>query len=284
MSVWIEAARPKTLSAAIAPVVVGTAAASGFIVWRFLCALVVSLSLQIGVNFANDYFDGLRGVDTDARLGPRRAVASGLVTPARMRTAMLASFGVSGAAGLALAAAAGWELLIIGAAAFVAALAYSGGPRPYASRGLGEVSVFLFFGLAATAGSAYVQDERIVAAAVVSSIPLGLLASAILVTNNLRDLPTDAAAGKRTLAVRLGPERTRTLYRALALGGFPFLPVIAGLEDSPWPMLPFLALPLAVGAVKRVAWEGRALVGALTATARLHMIFGVLLATGLWIS
>jgi len=160
VNVWVEAARPPTLPAAIAPVLVGTAAASRLVLWRFAAALVVALGVQVAVNYANDYFDGVRGGDTPQRVGPRRAVASGLVAPARMRAAIAVALGVAAVAGSALSAAVGWELLGVGLACFVAALAYSGGPRPYASSGLGELFVFVFFGLVATVGSAYVHDER----------------------------------------------------------------------------------------------------------------------------
>jgi 1,4-dihydroxy-2-naphthoate polyprenyltransferase len=283
--VWIEAARPRTLSAAIAPVLAGTAAADRFIAWRFAAALVVGLAIQVGVNFANDYFDGVRGVDTSARLGPRRAVATGAVSPERMRIATASAFLVAAVAGLLLAAAAGYALVAVGALCFIAALGYSGGPRPYASLGIGELFVFIFFGLVATIGSAYVQVEKIVPEAVLAAIPIGLLATAILVVNNLRDMATDRAAGKITLAVRLGGTRTRTLYRGLVLGAFPWLVLLAGLADSPWPLLPFLTLPLVRRAERRVSLdEPPELIRALAATAQLQLSFAVLLALGLWIS
>lgn len=282
MNVWIEAARPKTLSAAVAPVLVGTAAAESFIAWRAGAALVVALAVQIAVNYANDLFDGVRGVDTAARVGPRRAVASGLISAHRMKAAVAIALGVAAVAGVALAAAAGWWLVLVGAAAFVALLAYSGGPAPYASIGLGEVFVFVFFGLVATVGSAYVHDEEVARVAIFAAVPVGLLATAILVVNNLRDVETDAAAGKRTLAVRLGEERTRTLLRVVVLGAFPFVPLIAGTTGSAWAMLPLAAVPFAFPVVRASHGRGAALVPALAATARLQLVFGALLAVGLW--
>ncbi|MBA2577384.1 MAG: 1,4-dihydroxy-2-naphthoate polyprenyltransferase [Euzebyaceae bacterium] len=279
----VEAARPKTLSAGVAPVLVGTAAADRFVAWRFAAALVVGVAVQVGVNYANDYFDFVRGVDTPARVGPRRAVAAGLVAPARMRLAMLTAFGVAAVAGLALAAAAGWELLLVGALCFAAAVGYSGGPRPYASAGLGELFVFTFFGLVATVGSAYVQEGRIVAAAVAAAVPVGLLAVAILVVNNLRDIETDAAAGKQTLAARIGDAQTRTLYVLLLAVAFASVAAVASAVRSPLPVLAALAAPLAAGPLRvvRDRAHGRGLIPALAGTARLQLVFGVLLALGL---
>lgn len=286
MNVWVEAARPRTLPASLTPVIVGTAAAERFIAWRAVCALIVSLSLQIAVNYANDLFDADRGVDTEARVGPRRAVAAGLVSRGAMRTAMIAALAVAALAGVALAAAAGWELLLVGLAALVATLAYSGGNRPYASAGLGEVMVFLFFGLVATAGSAYVQDETLRALPLLAAVPMGALAAAILVANNLRDVDTDAAAGKRTLAVRVGSSRTVTLYRAALVVAFASPIVISLAADSLWPLLAGAALVAAVPAWKKVRpdAEPRGLIAALGETARLQLLFGCLLAVGLCLS
>jgi 1,4-dihydroxy-2-naphthoate octaprenyltransferase len=285
VNVWIEAARPRTLPAAVAPVLVGTAAAQRFLPMRFAGALTVALAIQVGVNYANDYFDGTKGVDSEHRMGPRRAVASGLVAPSAMRVATGLAFGVAALAGLALALVAGIELLIVGALCFLAALGYSGGPRPYGSAGLGELFVFVFFGLVATAGSAYVQIEELTSTAAVSAIPIGLLATAILVANNLRDLPTDADAGKVTLAVRLGRERTTTFYRALVFGGFPFLVLLAGLTESAWPLIAFVALPLTLPLYRGVRRDDPAgLVRVLAGTARLELGFGILLAVGLWVA
>lgn len=276
MNVWIEAARPRTLTIAISPVLVGTASAEEPIVWRFGAALIVALAIQIGVNFANDYSDGRRGVDTPARVGPRRATAAGLVTPEAMKVAVVAALAVAAGAGLVLAAATSYVLVAVGALCFIAALAYSGGPRPYASVGLGEVFVFVFFGLVATAGSAYVQTERITLVAVFSAIPVGLLATAVLVVNNLRDMSSDAAVGKLTLAVRIGRTRTISLYRGLVLGSYPWLILVAGGLGTAWPLLPFASLPFAIRLMRTASL--------LTGTARLQLGFSVLLASGLWLS
>ena len=282
MSVWVEAARPKTLPAAVAPVLVGTAVASTFVAWRFVAALVVSLALQVAVNYANDYFDGIAGIDTAARVGPRRAVASGLVPPAAMKRATGVALAVAGVAGLALAIAAGFQLLLVGAAAVLATLGYSGGSRPYASRGLGEVFVFVFFGLVATVGSQYVQDEVWSWAAVLVALPVGLITTAILVVNNLRDIPTDRETGKHTLAVRLGESGTRTFFQVLVWSAFALLVPIA-VVTTPWALLALGAGTFALGATRivRHAPLGPRLIGALELTGRLDLGFGVLLALGL---
>ena len=287
MNPFIEAARPRTLPAAVAPVLVGTAAAARpwpeVDVFRFGLALVVALALQVAVNYANDWFDGVKGVDTTTRTGPRRAVASGLVSPAAMRNATGAAIGVAAVAGLGLAVLVGPQLLVVGALAILAALGYSGGDRPYASRGLGELSVFVFFGLVATAGSAYVQDERLTLLPVVAAIPVGATSVALLVVNNLRDIPTDAAAGKHTLAVRLGAAGTRRLFQGLLVAALLALGPIAGLARSPWPLLGLIALPTVVPAVRRVADAplGRELVPVLERTGRSLLLLGVGLAAGL---
>ena len=292
LAVWVQGARPRTLGASITPVVVGTAAAGVFVPWRFVAALLVGLGLQVGVNLANDYHDGVRGVDTRERLGPPRLTSSGL---APARSVLIASLGcilVAGVSGLALAAATTWWLVPIGALAMLALWLYSGGPRPYAELGLGEVMVFLFFGVMATAGSAYVQAETVPAAAWWASVPMGLLAVAILVANNLRDIPTDAVAGKRTLAVRLGDRRTRTLYRVCIVGAFAAI-VLGTLVDlldegsglSPWSLLALAAAVAAVGPFQRVGQaQGRDLIPVLVATARLQVAFGAAFALGLWIA
>ncbi|MDQ4148865.1 MAG: 1,4-dihydroxy-2-naphthoate polyprenyltransferase [Actinomycetota bacterium] len=281
---WVEAARPKTLVAGAVPVLVGTAASERFSSWRFLGALAVAVSMQVGVNFANDYFDAVRGVDTPERLGPRRLTAAGVVTPEAMRTATIAAFGVGAAAGFAVAAVAGWELLVVGAVCILAALGYSGGPRPYGSAGLGEVFVFVFFGPVATVGSGYVQSEEVLTTAVWSSVPVGLLATAILVANNLRDIEGDRRAGKLTLAVKLGREGTQRLYRSLIGAPYLLVPVVSIAESSAGPLLALLSAPLAWPLLARVKGrEPRVLVGLLVQTARLLGIFGILLAAGLWI-
>jgi len=284
---WVAGARPRTLGAAIAPVVVGTAAAhhaSGSTSWgRAALALVVALALQVGVNYANDYSDGVRGTDRDRR-GPVRLTATGLATPRAVAIASGLAILVAAGAGLALAALVSWWLLAVGAAAIVAALGYTGGPRPYGYHALGEVMVLAFFGFVATAGSAYVQVDRVPATAWWGSLTVGLLAAAILVANNVRDLDTDATAGKRTLAVRLGPTRARALYVVCVAGAF--LALVPAAFDAPWALLALLATPLAVGPIRIVlnARQAPALVAALVATARLEVVVGVLLGVGLWIS
>ncbi len=289
---WVNGARPRTLVASVAPVVVGTAAAGRASVWRTLAALAVGLGLQIGVNFANDYQDGMRGIDTDERQGPQRLTSSGLASPRSVLLAALASIAVAGVAGLALAVATSLWLIPIGAAAMLALWFYSGGPRPYGSLGLGEVMVFAFFGLMATAGTAYVQAERIPAAAWWSSAAMGFLAVAILEANNVRDISTDSVAGKRTLAVRLGHRRARALYRALVVAAFAtiVLGVATGIADaryglSQWALLALAAWPLAIRPMEAVgSAEGRALVPVLVGTAQLQLVFGALLALGLWLA
>jgi 1,4-dihydroxy-2-naphthoate octaprenyltransferase len=285
MNAWVEAARPRTLSAGITPVLVGTAAADHLIAWRFAAALVVGVSIQIGVNYANDLFDAQSGVDTEKRLGPRRAVASGLVSPQRMRVALGITIAVAALAGLALAVATTLWLVVVGIACFAALLAYSGGPRPYASSGLGEVFVFVFFGLVATIGSAYVQAERITAIAVSAAVPVGLLAVAILVVNNLRDIPTDSVAGKNTLAVRLGESRTRRLFTFLSIATLVTVFVTSIVAESLWPLLG-LVCSLPLERARRIVDRKRAseLIPALGATSAAQIVLGAGLAVGLWIS
>jgi 1,4-dihydroxy-2-naphthoate polyprenyltransferase len=291
LAVWVQGARPRTLGASITPVLVGTATAGTSIAWRFVAALLVGLGLQIGVNFANDFNDGIRGVDTAERLGPPRLTSSGVVAPRSVLIASLACIFIAGMAGLALAAATTWLLVPIGAVAMVALWLYSGGPRPYADLGLGELMVFVFFGVMATAGSAYVQVETVPNAAWWASVPMGLLAVAILVANNLRDIPTDAGVGKRTLAVRLGERRTRRFYRLCVSGAFAAVAagVVVDAVDRgsglpAWSLLAFVAVPAAVEPVRAIGQaSGRGLIGVLVGTARLQIVFGVLLALGLWI-
>lgn len=289
---WVNGARPRTLVASVAPVLVGTAAAGRASLWRTLAALVVGLGLQIGVNFANDYQDGMRGVDTDERLGPPRLTSSGLASPRAVLLAALLSIAVAGVAGLALAVATTLWLIPIGAAAMLALWLYSGGPRPYAALGLGEVMVFAFFGLMATAGTAYVQAGRIPPAAWWSAVAMGFLAVAILEANNVRDISTDRSAGKRTLAVRLGDRRARALYRALVVAAFVtvVLGVAVGIVDagyglSQWALLALAAWPLAIRPVEIVGKaQGRELIPVLTGTAKLQLAFAALLALGLWLA
>jgi 1,4-dihydroxy-2-naphthoate octaprenyltransferase len=289
---WVNGARPRTLVATVAPVVVGTAAAGRASVWRTLAALAVGLGLQVGVNFANDYQDGMRGIDTEERQGPLRLTSSGVASPRSVLFAALVSIAVAGVAGLALAVATSLWLIPIGAAAMLALWFYSGGPRPYGSLGLGEVMVFVFFGLMATAGTAYVQVERIPGSAWWSSAAIGFLAVAILEANNVRDISTDSVAGKRTLAVRLGQRRARALYRALVVAAFATIVlgvatdiVEAGYGLSQWALITLAAWPLAIGPVEAVgSAEGRALVPVLVGTAQLQLVFGALLALGLWLA
>ncbi len=290
LAVWVHGARPRTLGASLTPVVVGAAAADRVVPWRFGAALVVGLALQIGVNFANDFHDGIRGVDTHARLGPPRLTSSGMASSGAVLAAALGCILVAGLAGLALALATTLWLIPIGAAAMLALWLYSGGPKPYAGLGLGELSVFVFFGVMATVGTAYVNAGTVTAAAWWSSVPMGLLIVAILEANNVRDIPTDAAAGKRTLAVRLGARRGRRLYRALVVGAF--VAVVGGVvidlvdQGSGLPMSALLALaawPIAIRPMERVgAARGPDLIPVLTGTVLLTVCFGALLALGLW--
>jgi 1,4-dihydroxy-2-naphthoate octaprenyltransferase len=293
LSVWWHGARPRTLGLGLVPVLVGVAAAGQVIAWRFVAALIVAAGLQIGVNFANDYFDGVRGVDTHERIGPPRLVASGAASPRSVLTASLVCLGLAAVSGLALALATTPVLiLVVGALALLAALLYSGGPRPYAGLGLGELMVFLFFGLMATCGSAYVMVQTVPAAAWWGGVVMGLLAVAVLVANNLRDIPTDETGGKRTLAVRLGDRRTRTWYRACVVGAFVTIVVgvIVFITDDPvgltqWGLFGLIAWPLAIRPLECVRGAtGRALVPVLTGTAALHAACGLSLALGLALS
>jgi len=284
LRVWLIGARPRTLPAAVVPVVVGTAVAmrQGDVVWwRFLAALVVSLAIQVGTNLANDYSDGVRGTD-DVRVGPARLVASGLKPARAVKTAAVASFGVAALAGLGLAAAVSWWLLAVGAACFAAGWLYTGGPRPYGYAGLGEVFVFVFFGLVATAGSAYVHLEEITTLALAAAVPVGALATALLVVNNLRDIPTDTAAGKRTLAVRLGEGPTRTLY-IVAMLVLPALAAFGIALRRPLALLALLGLLLGVTPARRVMARvrGRDLIPVLVRTGQVQLAYGLLLAAGI---
>jgi 1,4-dihydroxy-2-naphthoate octaprenyltransferase len=282
------AARPRTLPAAVAPVLVGTAAAqlvADDVRWgAFVAALAGSILIQIGTNLANDYSDAKRGADTADRLGPVRVTSSGLIAPRRVLHATWIAFAAALAVGIYLATVAGWEILVVGAASIAAVVLYTGGPRPYGYAGLGEVFVFLFFGLVAVNGSYYVQLEDLDLLPFLLSIPVGLLSTAILVVNNVRDLDTDARAGKRTLAVRLGRARTRVLYVTLIAGAFGFLPLALAIGDGPAAgLLALVAAPLAIEPARAVTTrtDGPALNGALAGTGMLLAAFSVLLAVGL---
>lgn len=287
---WFDGARPRTIPAAVVPVLVGTACAAGrvdVVAWRAAAAMLVAVALQVGTNYANDYSDGVRGADTgERRVGPLRLVGSGLVPPSAVKRAALVAFAVASLAGGALALAVGWELVVVGAAALAAGWFYTGGPRPYGYLGLGEVFVFAFFGVVATTGSAYVQEERISGLALGASVPVGLLAVALLVINNLRDIPGDLVSGKRTLAVRLGDARTRWLYLALLATAAASVVLLAPLSGRLGALLAVGAVPLAyrpVMAVRR-GDRGPALIPVLVDTGRLQLAFGCLLAAGLWLS
>jgi 1,4-dihydroxy-2-naphthoate polyprenyltransferase len=290
VAIWWHGARPRTLGAGLVPVMLGAAAAGHVVWWRLAAALLVAAGLQVGVNFANDYFDGVRGVDTADRLGPPRLTAGGHASPRSVLAAAAASLGIAAVAGLSLALTTSpVPILAVGALALVAALAYSGGPHPYAGLGLGELMVFLFFGLMATAGTAFVMVERIPAAAWWGGAVMGFLAVAILVANNLRDLMTDEAAGKRTLAVRLGERRTRILYRASVVAGFATIVagVLVGIADrggglSQWALLGLAAWVLAIRPMEAAGTAtGRELIPVLVGTAATHAACGLLVALGL---
>lgn len=283
---WIGGARPRTLPAAIVPVAVGTAVAvgGGVIGWRVVCALIVSLALQVGVNFANDYSDGIRGTDDDShRVGPVRLVGQGLAEPRSVKVAALASFGIAGLAGLALAAAVGWELIIVGLAAIAAAWFYTGGSHPYGYAGYGELFVFVFFGVVATVGSAYVNTGQLTALAFASSVPVGLLATALLVVNNLRDIPGDSKIGKHTLAVRIGDAATRWFFIGLLVGAFVAIVGVSFASGRPWSALGLLGILMAVPAIGAVhhGATGHELIGVLGATGRTQLVTGLLFALGL---
>jgi 1,4-dihydroxy-2-naphthoate octaprenyltransferase len=281
---WILGARPRTLPAAIVPVAIGSGAAVGGpspVWWRVGPALLVSLALQVGVNYANDYSDGVRGTD-DARVGPVRLVAGGLARPSQVKAAALVAFAVAAAAGVVLAAVTTWWLIVVGLLAMLAAWGYTGGPKPYGYLGLGEVFVFVFFGLTATIGTTYVVIESVPAHAWVAACVAGFLACALLVINNLRDIPTDRAAGKRTLAVRLGDQRTRWLYIA-CLGAAAVAVIVIAAVWRAWAAIAvagFIVAVPPVGAVRRGA-TGRELVAVLGGTGRTQLAVGALLTIGL---
>jgi 1,4-dihydroxy-2-naphthoate polyprenyltransferase len=280
---WVAGARPRTLPASIVPVAIGAGCAVGagsVTWWRVVLAGVVSLALQVGVNYANDYSDGIRGTD-DARVGPLRLTASGLKPPGAVKAAAFAAFGVAAVAGLVLAATTSWWLLVVGAAAIAAAWFYTGGPRPYGYAGLGELFVFVFFGLVATIGTTYVAVGRITGLSIVMGCAAGCLSCALLVVNNLRDIPSDTTAGKRTLAVGLGDRRTRALYVVLLVAAFVLVAVAAAWR--PWVLIALLAAPLAVVPARAVlsGARGPALIPVLGGTGRLQLAVGALATIGL---
>jgi len=290
LRLWVVASRPRTLPAAVAPVLVGTALAILYDEFRalaFLAALVGSVFIQIGTNLANDYSDARRGADTEDRLGPVRVTAGGLMPPQSVLTGTYVAFGIAVVAGLYLASVAGWELLLVGAASIAAGVLYTGGPRPYGYEGLGELFVFVFFGVVAVVGTFYVQADELPWEAFALSVPVGLLASAVLVVNNVRDIDTDRRAGKRTLAVKLGRERARLLYLGMLLLAYAVPLAIAPTEDlSPWVALPLLSAPIAarLWQTVRVRTDGPSLNGALAGTGMLLGVYSLLLSAGILLS
>ena len=280
---WLAGTRPRTLPAAVVPVLIGSGVALGyakFSWWRAGLALVVALALQVGVNFANDYSDGIRGSD-EQRVGPVRLVAAGLAPPRQVLAAAFGCFLLAGAAGLALAAVTSWWLVAVGAGCIAAAWFYTGGPKPYGYSGLGEVFVFLCFGVVAVAGTAYVQMNALSWLALAASVPAGLLACALLMVNNLRDIGTDTVAGKRTLAVMLGDARSRQGYVLTLLVPFGIAALLAFFR--PFTLLTALALPLARLPIRsvRAGASGPALIRALGQTGRLQLAFGIAFTIGL---
>jgi 1,4-dihydroxy-2-naphthoate octaprenyltransferase len=290
LRLWLVAARPRTLPAAVAPVLVGTALACSEDVFkplRFAAALLGSIFIQIGTNLANDYSDARRGADTEDRLGPVRVTAGGLMPPRRVLVGTWVAFGIAVAAGSYLAAVAGWELLVVGVLSIAAGVLYTGGPRPYGYEGLGELFVFVFFGLVAVGGSYFVQTEELRWEAVALGVPVGLLAAAILVVNNVRDIETDRRAGKRTLAVRLGRERAVVVFWTMVFASYVPLPAIERQGDlDAWILLPLASVPLAYSLPRTLAAhrDGPSLNKLLADTGRLLAVFSVLLAAGLLLS
>ncbi|MDO8185761.1 1,4-dihydroxy-2-naphthoate polyprenyltransferase [Conexibacter sp. JD483] len=288
--IWLMAARLRTLPVGLAPVLVGTALAGfedTFHPLRFVAAVLGALFIQVGANLSNDYSDARRGADTEDRLGPVRVTAGGLVPPRQVLIATYVTFALAAVCGAYLIAVAGWELLLVGVASIIAGVLYTGGPRPYGYDGLGELFVFLFFGIVAVAGSYFVQTETLEWEAFALAVPVGLLASAVLVVNNYRDMDTDRRAGKKTLAVRLGRTRTRVLYAAMVYGSYLLTPVTWLFGSlAPWVLLPLLTVPLAAQAVRivRNRTDGPTLNEALARTGMLELIFCVLLSAGVLLS
>jgi 1,4-dihydroxy-2-naphthoate octaprenyltransferase len=284
---WVMAVRPKTLPAAIAPVLVGTALAwtdGVFAPLPALAALLAALLIQMGTNLANDYYDHMLGADVAGRKGPTRVAQSGLIPLARLRKGIVVTFGLAALVGIYLVWVGGWPILVIGIASLVSAIAYTGGPFPIGYHGLGDLFVFLFFGLAAVCGTYFVQALGLSPIVVLAAVPVGALTTAILVVNNLRDFDTDRQTGKRTLAVLIGPKVTRLEYLLLLAAAYA-VPALAWLVGwaTAWVLLPWLTLPLAVRLVRMVfqTAEGTALNKTLAGTANLDLLFGILFAVGL---
>ncbi len=292
LRIWLMAARIRTLPAAVAPVLVGTAVAVERDVFRlgpFIAALLGSIFIQIGTNLANDYSDARRGADTEDRVGPVRVTAGGLVPPRQVLIATYVTFGLAVLVGVYLVLTSGWQLLLVGLLSILAGVLYTGGPRPYGYEGLGEVFVFLFFGIVAVTGTFFAQRETLPWEAFVLAVPVGLLATAILMVNNIRDQETDRRAGKRTLAVRLGRDRARGAYAVIVYLAFATAPlawVLGGEHLTPWLLLPWLSLPIAAPIVRTVRnkVDGPSLNGALARTGMLQLAFCVLLSAGLLLS
>lgn len=287
--VWLLAARPATLPAAVAPVLVGTAAASVVVDFRvapFVAALLAAVCIQIGTNYANDFSDFRHGADDEGRLGPTRATQAGLVTAKSMALAMVVAFALAGAFGIYLTIEAGWPVLVAGVASIVVGYLYTGGPWPYGYHGLGDVFVFAFFGVVAVMGSYFVQAERLTWEAAAAAMPVGCTVTAILVVNNLRDVPTDARTGKRTLAVIFGTGFARAEYALLLCAALALAPIFAAADLMPWwSMQTWFALPVVVLLLRLVlgGMEGRGLNKVLKLTGQLHLLLGVLLALSyLW--
>jgi 1,4-dihydroxy-2-naphthoate octaprenyltransferase len=280
---WIAGARPKTLPAAIAPVLVGTAFAGyNASLFNTFLALVVALGLQIGVNYANDYSDGIKGTDNN-RIGPMRLVGSGAATPEAVKKAAFISFGIAALAGIYISANSSWLLLIVGALALLAAWTYTGGPKPYGYMALGEVSVFIFFGVVATVGTYFIHVDSVSREVILVSFAMGAIACAILVLNNLRDLEKDAAANKRTLAVVMGDQSTRDLYKWLMF--FAMVIAVALSFFSFYYLLGLIALPLVAKSVRAVSSgaSGPALIQLLANTGRIQIIYAVALSLAAWL-
>jgi 1,4-dihydroxy-2-naphthoate octaprenyltransferase len=290
LRIWLMAARPRTLPAGLSPVLVGTALADNhgqFHLLRFLAALIGALLIQVGANLSNDYSDAHRGTDTEDRLGPVRVTAGGLVPPRQVLIATYVTFGLAVLIGIYLVVVAGWQLLLIGVASILAGVLYTGGPRPYGYEGLGEVFVFLFFGIVAVAGSYFVQTKHVDWQSVALAVPVGLLPTAILVVNNTRDIDTDRRAEKKTLAVRMGRDNSRRFYAALLIGAYVLLIVliiVAGL--SAWLLLALATLPLAQRLIRTIAAhsDGPTLNGLLAGTGQLQLAYCVLISAGLLLS